>query len=133
VRAQKNKRRLPKTMNSSGKLTEKGDIYKIAFNDQSDEADFIVERIRHLVGTRWPEKKDRSRGLAYVEGALKYRATAVIIAHDHPGGLAQPSDNDQVMTRKIKEALQTVNIDLQEHVIVAPNDFYSFRQNGELD
>ena len=67
-----------------------------------------------------------------VEGALKYRATAVIIAHNHPGGLPEPSENDHVMTRKIREALQTVNINLQEHVIIALDGFYSFRRNGEL-
>ena len=68
-----------------------------------------------------------------VEGALKYRATAVIIAHNHPGGLPEPSDNDDLMTQQIMEALKTVKISLQEHVIVAPDGYYSYRQRGSFD
>lgn len=68
-----------------------------------------------------------------VEGALKYRATTIIIAHNHPGGLPEPSDNDDAVTEEIKNALRTVGIGLQEHVIVAPDGYYSYRQNGSLD
>jgi len=67
-----------------------------------------------------------------VEGALKYGATTVIIGHNHPGGLPEPSDNDSAITKEIKKALKTVGITLQEHVIVASDGFYSFRQNGFL-
>ena len=68
-----------------------------------------------------------------VEGALKHHATSVIIAHNHPGGLPQPSDNDNSITQQIKDALYTVNITLQEHIIVAEDGFYSYRQGGILD
>lgn len=67
-----------------------------------------------------------------VEGALKYNATSVIIAHNHPGGVAEPSGNDDAITEQIKNALQTVNITLQEHIIITDNDFYSYRKNGYL-
>ena len=67
-----------------------------------------------------------------VEAALKHHATTVIIAHNHPGGLPQPSDNDDSITQQIKNALQTVNITLQEHIIIAEDDFYSYRQSGIL-
>jgi len=43
-----------------------------------------------------------------VEGALKYHAVSVIIAHNHPGGVAEPSDNDDKITEQIKNGLQTV-------------------------
>lgn len=68
-----------------------------------------------------------------VEAALKHHATTVIIAHNHPGGLPQPSDNDDSITQQIKNALQTVNITLQEHIIIAEESFYSYRQCGILD
>lgn len=68
-----------------------------------------------------------------VEGALKYHATTIIIAHNHPGGVPEPSENDDSTTQQIKNALQTVNISLQEHVIIADNGFYSYRQNGRLE
>lgn len=68
-----------------------------------------------------------------VEGALKHHATTVIIAHNHPGGLPEPSDDDDSITHQIKNALQTVNISLQEHIIIAEDSFYSYRQSGILD
>ena len=68
-----------------------------------------------------------------VEGALKNNATSVIIAHNHPGGIPEPSENDNSITEQIKNALKTVNISLQEHVIIADSGFYSYRQNGFLD
>jgi DNA repair protein RadC len=67
-----------------------------------------------------------------VETALKHHATTVIIAHNHPGGLPEPSDNDDAITQQIRNALQTVNISLQEHIIIADDGFYSYRQNGIL-
>ena len=67
-----------------------------------------------------------------VENALKHHATTVIIAHNHPGGLPEPSENDNAITQKVKNALQTVNITLQEHIIIAEDGYYSFRQNGIL-
>jgi DNA repair protein RadC len=67
-----------------------------------------------------------------VEGALKYRAATVILGHNHPGGLPEPSENDDAVTVEIKNALRTVGISLQEHVIVAPDGFFSYRQTGQL-
>lgn len=68
-----------------------------------------------------------------VEGALKRHATSVIIAHNHPGGLPKPSENDDTVTDQIKNALHTVNITLQEHIIIGEDGFYSYRQSGILD
>jgi len=68
-----------------------------------------------------------------VEGALKYRAVSVIIAHNHPGGIAEPSDNDDKITEQIKNALQTVGISLQDHMIIAGDEYFSYRQTGYLE
>ncbi|MCD6441015.1 MAG: DNA repair protein RadC [Candidatus Marinimicrobia bacterium] len=67
-----------------------------------------------------------------VEGALKYRAVSVIIAHNHPRGVAEPSDNDDKITEQIKNALQTVGISLQDHLIIAGDEYFSYRQTGYL-
>jgi DNA repair protein RadC len=68
-----------------------------------------------------------------VESALKHNATSVILAHNHPGGLPEPSDNDNMLTDNVKKALMTVNIGLQEHVIISDDGFYSYRKNGYFD
>jgi len=67
-----------------------------------------------------------------VETALRQGATTVIIAHNHPGGLPEPSDNDDQVTERVKRALQTVNITLQEHIIIGEDGFYSYRRSGIL-
>jgi len=68
-----------------------------------------------------------------VEGALRHNATTVIIAHNHPGGVPEPSDKDNTITEQIKNALQTVDITLQEHIIISDSGFYSYRKNGILN
>jgi len=68
-----------------------------------------------------------------VEGALKYHSISVIIAHNHPGGIAEPSDNDDKITQQIKSALQTVGINFQEHLVVTRNEYFSYRQTGYLE
>ena len=68
-----------------------------------------------------------------VETALKNDVTSVIVAHNHPGGIAEPSEDDNLITQKIVNALNVVDIDLQDHIIIADNGFYSYRQQGKLE
>ncbi|MFH1824956.1 MAG: DNA repair protein RadC [Candidatus Firestonebacteria bacterium] len=68
-----------------------------------------------------------------VEGALKNSAASVILAHNHPGGLNEPSENDDQITKNVMEALKIVKINLQEHVILSDNGYYSYRKNGFFD
>jgi len=68
-----------------------------------------------------------------VEGALKHNATSIMLAHNHPGGLAEPSDNDNRLTDAVKKALLTINVTLQEHIIISDNGFYSYRKSGYFD
>lgn len=69
-----------------------------------------------------------------VETALKHRATALILAHNHPGGDAQPSAADRQLTRKLRRLLSELDIVVHDHIIVAgPDRYYSFAENGELE
>jgi len=68
-----------------------------------------------------------------VEGALKHHAISVIIAHNHPGGVAEPSANDDKVTEQIKNALKTVGIGLQDHLVIAGDEYFSYRQTGYLE
>lgn len=61
-----------------------------------------------------------------VEAALKNRAACVVLAHNHPGGTFMPSKSDMEVTKRLKAALETVDIGLVDHVIVADNKYYSF-------
>ena len=59
-------------------------------------------------------------------------ATLVALAHNHPSGLAFPSHEDRVATMQIRDALETVCVQLGDHIIVADDDYVSLRQEGLL-
>lgn len=65
-----------------------------------------------------------------VEIALGNNAVSVVLAHNHPGGLAIPSPEDQLTTRRIAQALDAVEIRLADHIIVAEDDYISLAQSG---
>jgi DNA repair protein RadC len=64
-----------------------------------------------------------------VERALYHHAVGVLIAHNHPSGSLEPSQEDQEVTKNIREALKTVDIALLDHIIIGGNEFFSFREN----
>ena len=67
-----------------------------------------------------------------VERALYNHATGVIIAHNHPAGTLGPSEDDLAITKVIKNALKTVDINLLDHIIIGNNDYYSLKNNGQI-
>lgn len=64
-----------------------------------------------------------------VERALYHHAVGVLIAHNHPSGSLEPSQEDQDVTKDIREALKTVDITLLDHIIIGGNEFFSFKEN----
>jgi DNA repair protein RadC len=68
-----------------------------------------------------------------VKAALAHNAAAVILAHNHPSGIAEPSRADEMLTRSLKEALAMVDVKLLDHFIVAGNaPPLSFAERGLL-
>lgn len=65
-----------------------------------------------------------------VEMALASRASSVVLAHNHPSGLALPSAEDVRTTRRVAAALDAVEIQLIDHIIVADDDYVSLAQSG---
>lgn len=64
--------------------------------------------------------------------ALDHFSTGIIIAHNHPSGSLQPSREDIEITRKIKTAGETLNIQLLDHLIITQNSYFSFSDDGLL-
>jgi DNA repair protein RadC len=62
--------------------------------------------------------------------ALKHNAAAVILAHNHPSGVAEPSQADLDITRQLKKALDLVDIRVLDHLIIAGGDTVSFAERG---
>lgn len=65
-----------------------------------------------------------------IRTALRHNAAAVVFAHNHPSGRAEPSDLDKALTKKLQEAMRCVEVNLLDHLIVTPEEIWSFRANG---
>ena len=65
-----------------------------------------------------------------VETALAANATTVVLAHNHPSGIAVPSNEDIQTTQRIAAALSAVEIHLADHIVVADEDYVSMVQSG---
>ena len=64
--------------------------------------------------------------------ALYHNAAAVIFAHNHPSGIAQQSQADELLTKQLKQALALVDVRVLDHFIVAGNNTLSFLERGLL-
>lgn len=65
--------------------------------------------------------------------AVGANATGIMLAHNHPGGLALPSASDKWMTRKAWQALRHINVELVDHIIVADGDYVSLADSGFIE
>ena len=64
--------------------------------------------------------------------ALKGGASGIIVAHNHPSGVSEPSRADKHLTDSLRSALGTVDIPILDHFIVARGTLYSFAEKGLL-
>jgi DNA repair protein RadC len=67
-----------------------------------------------------------------MQGALLSNAQAIVMAHNHPSGNLTPSNNDLDITSRIKTACNYFEITLLDHLIIAENNYYSFKDEGRL-
>lgn len=65
-----------------------------------------------------------------VKAALRHSAAAVIFAHNHPSGVAEPSAADRALTEKLKQALATVDIRVLDHLVIGEGEAVSFAARG---
>jgi len=67
-----------------------------------------------------------------VKRSLYFNAAVVIFAHNHPSGIAQPSQADELLTRSLREALALVDIRVLDHFVIGGNAIMSFAERGLL-
>ena len=67
-----------------------------------------------------------------VKQALNFNAAAIIVAHNHPSGIAEPSQSDIAITKDIQSALQLIDIKLLDHLIVGNSEVHSMKESGWL-
>lgn len=67
-----------------------------------------------------------------VRRALRHNAAAVILVHNHPSGVAEPSRADETLTARLKEALALVEVRVLDHLVVGDGEMVSFSERGLL-
>ena len=67
-----------------------------------------------------------------IENAILSSASGVVLAHNHPSGIALPSQDDYIATDQAKAALATIGVVLLDHIILADGDFVSLAESGYL-
>ena len=64
--------------------------------------------------------------------ALRHNAAALIIAHNHPSGIAEPSHADRAITERIRDAMALIDVRLMDHLVVGDGEVVSFAERGWL-
>ena len=67
-----------------------------------------------------------------IKKILEYNAKSVILVHNHPAGSLKPSDSDILLTKKVKEVFESMEIRLLDHLIISEQGYFSFLEGGIL-
>ncbi len=67
-----------------------------------------------------------------IKEALNQGAASLVIVHNHPSGVAEPSEQDRLATKRLKNACEAVSIRLMDHLIVGQSGYFSFADSGLL-
>ena len=67
-----------------------------------------------------------------IERTLKNKAAALVLVHNHPSGNSQPSTEDLKITKRLKDAADSIDVTIHDHIIIAGDNFYSFADHGIL-
>ncbi len=67
-----------------------------------------------------------------VKRAMHHNAAAVILVHNHPSGVAEPSRQDELLTERLKQALEMLELRLLDHLVVGDGEIVSFGERGLL-
>jgi DNA repair protein RadC len=62
--------------------------------------------------------------------ALQYNAAALILAHNHPSGLAEPSEADRILTKKIEQVCELIDVRIVDHLVIGKGQYVSFAERG---
>lgn len=108
--------------------------FNLSFESQEHLYLIYLDRGMKIITMEDEHKGSSSRLPVYpqeiLKRALNLNAAYVIMVHNHPSGLAQPSREDISQTEDVRQFLENGGIQLYDHLIIAANQFYSFRHNS---
>lgn len=67
-----------------------------------------------------------------MQAAILGNASGLILSHNHPSGNMNPSPQDDLLTQKVSQACKLMNISLFDHIIVTPENYYSYADEGRI-
>ena len=114
------------------------DYLRLALNDKEREEFWCVylDAQNRVIAFEWLFSGTLTQTSVYPREVVKYslahNAAAVIFAHNHPSGVAEPSHADELLTRTLKQALALVDVRVLDHFIVAGAGGVSFAERGLL-
>jgi DNA repair protein RadC len=135
------RRSLQEKLKENAALTSPGavrDYLRLRLASRKEEAFVCIwlDAQHRAIGIEEPFRGTLTQTSVYpreiVKAALRFNAAAVIFAHNHPSGVAQPSQSDELLTRNLKEALSLIEVKVLDHFIVAGNQAISFAERGLL-
>ncbi len=106
-------------------LRDRGqEIFAVLFLDNRHQVIKYKEMFQGTLGSASVHPRE------IIKQVLHYNAAAIIIAHNHPSGVAEPSQSDADITVKIQKALQLIDVRLLDHIIVGDGEFVSLSNRG---
>lgn len=135
------RRRKETTVQTRPQITSSKDAFQLIapiYADLNHEEFWIIllNTANRVIGKHKLSKGGRAGTVVDVkilfEEVLSYKATCVILTHNHPSGNLKPSDQDRILTKRISEAGKLLDIKILDHLICSDSSYYSFSDEGEL-
>ena len=118
------------------------DILKLLYQEMRDLDQEVFKVVllngqNHILRIEAISKGTLTTGQIYprevIKPALRYSAAAIVFVHNHPSGVARPSEDDKKITRDLVFACRFVGIKVHDHIIIGDNDKFSFADNGIIE
>jgi DNA repair protein RadC len=112
------------------------DFVRTAMGGKKDEEFCVIylDAQNQIIEFETVQKGIANQAVVYprqvLERALRKKASALILAHNHPSGHVRPSDADIRLTKTIQETARALDILVHDHIIIGENRFFSFREEG---
>lgn len=106
----------------------RNEVFEVAYLDSGHR--LLREGIERL------EEGTIDRAAVYprrvIESALRRGAAALVLAHNHPNGRVEPTEQDKLLTRAIVLAAEAVHVKIVDHLVISAEEVFSFRKAGQL-
>jgi DNA repair protein RadC len=105
---------------------EKQEVFSVAFLDNRHRVIAVEDMFYGTINSAAVYPRE------VVRAAMKHNCAAVILSHNHPSGMAEPSRSDVEITKKLKQALSLIDVRILDHIIIGSGITTSLAERGEM-